>query len=97
MPGIVSPFYFLGKLHFTLLEVFTHFYFYLQSSKCDILPLQTFKLWQFNPFNLFISKMSSLHFFFLKKKKNPKEEEEKIQKICWGGSATPAYFFYFYF
>jgi hypothetical protein len=57
-------------------EVSTHFHFYLQSLKCDTLPPQTFKLWQFNPFGLFIPKMPPTLFFFSKKKfqkKNPKK------------------------
>jgi hypothetical protein len=51
-------------------EVSTHFHFCLQSLKCDTLPPQTFKLWQFNPFGLFIPKMPPT-LFFLKEKKPP--------------------------
>jgi hypothetical protein len=41
--------------------------------------------------------MPSSHFFFFFKKKKSKKKEEKIQKICQGGSATPAYFFFNFF
>jgi hypothetical protein len=73
-------------------KVSIHFHFCLQSLKYDTLPPQTFKLWQLNPFSLFIPKMlpslffkkKKIFFFFLKKKK------KKIQKICWGGRTTPS-------
>jgi hypothetical protein len=51
-------------------EVSANFHFCLQSLKCDTLPPQTFKLWQFNPFSLFILKMPPSHF---KKKKHKKK------------------------
>jgi hypothetical protein len=61
-------------------EVSTHFHFCLQSLKCDTLPPQTFKLWQFNQFGLFIPKMPQTHFFF--KKKNPKEKKRKKKEVA---------------
>jgi hypothetical protein len=56
-------------------EVSTNFHFCLQSLKCDTLPPQTFKLWQFNPFGLFIPKMPPTLFF--SKKKNSKKKTQK--------------------
>jgi hypothetical protein len=55
-------------------------------------PPQTFKLWQFNPFGIFIPKMPSSHFFF-KKKKNP---NGVAGHHLWGGLATPAYIYFFF-
>jgi hypothetical protein len=71
-------------------EVSTHFYFYLQSLKCDTLPPQTFKLWQFNPFSLFIPKMPSSHFF---KKKNPKKQKTATP---WGAYIYIIFVFVFF-
>jgi hypothetical protein len=52
---------FFGEITLYPPEVSTYFHFCLQSLKCDTLPPQTFKLWQFNPFVLFIPKMPLAH------------------------------------
>jgi hypothetical protein len=75
-------------------EVFTHFHFCLQSLKCDTLPPQTFKLWQFNPFDLFIPKIPPAQFF--QKKKKPKNKKQVAGHHLWGGSATPTYIYIFF-
>jgi hypothetical protein len=84
-------------------EVSTHFHFCFQSLKCDILPPQTFKLWQFNPFGLFIPKMPPTHFFFLKKKFQ-KKNQKNIYKymLGWpnhpiGGGRPPRFLFFGFF
>ena len=53
---IIFGSFFLGKNTFyPLIDL----HFCLQSLKCDTSPPKTFKLWQFNPFDLFIPKMPS--------------------------------------
>jgi hypothetical protein len=69
-------FLFQGEIILYPPEVSIHFHFCLQSLKCDTLPPQTFKLWQFNQFGIFIPKMPQ-HFFFQKKKKNSKKKFQK--------------------
>jgi hypothetical protein len=51
-------------------------------------PPQTFKLWQFNPFSLFIPKMPPSHFFFLKKK-NPKKKKKQKKSKKYARVAEP--------
>jgi hypothetical protein len=69
-----------GKLHFTPPELSIHLHFYLQSFKCDTLSPQTFKLWQFDHFDLlFFPKMLPSHFFIF----------IFLKKICWGRRTTP--------
>jgi hypothetical protein len=79
--------FFIGEITFYPHEVSIHFHFCLQSLKCDTLPSQTFKLWQFNPFSLFIPKMPPALFFFFKKKKSKKKE--KIKKKYAGVVEPP--------
>jgi hypothetical protein len=79
-------------------EVSIHFYFCLQSLKCDTLPPRTFKLWQFNSCSLFIPKIPPLHFFF--KSKNKKKLKKYAGGLGWfshpqadrsgGGRTTPS-------
>ena len=57
--------FFLGEITLHPPEVSTDLYFFLQSFKCDTLPLQTFKLWQFNHFDIFFPKIPPSHFLFL--------------------------------
>ena len=64
-----------GKITFHPPEVFTHFHFCLQSLKCDTLPPQTFKLWQFNHLAYLFPKCPHHIFFFLKKKKSIKKQK----------------------
>jgi hypothetical protein len=87
---------YLGEITLYPPEVSTHFHFCLQSLKCDTLPPQTFKLWQFNPFDLFIPKIPPAQFFQKKKKKNPKNKKRVASHHLWGGSATPAYIYIFF-
>jgi hypothetical protein len=91
--------FFIGEITFYPHEVSIHFHFCLQSLKCDTLPSQTFKLWQFNPFSLFIPKMPPSLFFFSKKKEKIKKNMLEWSNhpigggrpphLAWGGSATP--------
>jgi hypothetical protein len=91
----------LGEITLYLPEVSINFHFFLQSLKCDTLPSQTFKLWQFNPFGLFIPKMPSAIFFF--KKKIQKKKKQKTGwpnhpiagHHLWGGLATLVYIYIF--
>jgi hypothetical protein len=79
-----------GKLHFTPLELSIHLHFYLQSFKCDTLSPQTFKLWQFDHFDLFFfSQNAPITFFFLFLKKKYVGVAEPPHR------ATPTYFFFF--
>jgi hypothetical protein len=70
-------------------EVSTHFHFYLQSLKCDTLPPQTFKSWQFNPFGLFIPKMPPTFFFSKQTKFQKKKKTKQIYKIYAGVAEPP--------
>ena len=75
-------------------EISTDLLFCLQSLKCDTLPPQTFKLWQFDHFDLFFPKCPHHIFYFLF------FFEKKKKEICWGGQTTLAYFvlsFFFWF
>ena len=87
--------YIKGKITFYLPEVSTHLHFCLQSLKCDTLPSpQTFKLWQFDYFDIFFPKMPLSHFlffyFFEKKKRN---------MLRWPNhpSIFLSFFFFFFF
>jgi hypothetical protein len=84
----------LGKLHFTLLKYSPICTFASKVLNVTLYPPppQTFKLWQFDHFDLFFPKMPLSHilFFF---NKNPKKKKRK--EICWGGSATQHISFFF--
>jgi hypothetical protein len=82
----------LGEITLYSPEVFINFHFCFQSLKYDILPPQTFKLWQFNQFGLFIPKMPLAHFL----KKKQKTKNGVADNHLWGGSATQHIFIYFF-
>jgi hypothetical protein len=90
----------MGEITLYTPEVSTHFHFCVKSLKCDTLLPQTFKLWQFNPFGLFIPKMPPT-LFFSKKKKFQKKKTKKIYKymLGWlnhpiGGGRPPRFLFF---
>jgi hypothetical protein len=67
----------MGKIHFTPLKYPPICTFAFKVSNVTLYPPpQTFKLWQFNSFGLFIPKILSSHIFFIFKK-NPKKKKEK--------------------
>ena len=80
---------YLGEITFYLVEISTDLHFCFQSLKYDILLLKTFKLWQFDHFDIFFPKMPLSHFlffYFFEKKRNMQ-----------GWPNHPSIFLYFYF
>jgi hypothetical protein len=95
---IINCINFFGKLHFTPLNYPPIFTFISKVLNVTLNLPQTFKLWQFNHFDLFFFlKMPPSHnththtYIYIKKYVGVANHP------LWDGSATPTYFFFFFF